>query len=145
MTTTEYEHNVVLATGNYNVVGTRPIRPDGVDKVTGRAQYGGDFQASDLLYGKTLRSPHAHARIKSIDTAKAEAYPGVRAVVTAKDFPTMGADITMVAGEITLSLKFLRDNVLASDKALYRGHALAGVAAVNAHVAEEALALIEEE
>ncbi|MCH7940192.1 MAG: xanthine dehydrogenase family protein molybdopterin-binding subunit [Candidatus Marinimicrobia bacterium] len=145
MTTTEYEHNVVLATGDYNVVGTRPIRPDGVDKVTGRAQYGGDFQASDLLYGKTLRSPHAHARIKSIDTAKAEAYPGVRAVVTAKDFPIMGSDVTMAAGEITLSLKFLRDNVLASDKALYRGHALVGVAAVNAHVAEEALALIEVE
>ena len=145
MTTTKYEPNLVLATGEYDVVGTRPIRHDGVDKVTGRAQYGGDYQATALLHGKILRSPHAHARIKSIDTSKAETFPGVRAVVTAKDFPSTYTDETMTVGEITLSLKFLRDNVLASNKVLYKGHPVAGVAAVNAHIAEEALALIEVE
>ena len=79
--------NIVLSNTDYNVVGTRPVRPDGADKVTGRAKYGGDFQMTGLLHGQVLRSPHAHARIKSIDTSKAEAYPGVRAVVTVKDLP----------------------------------------------------------
>ena len=81
--------NVVLSNTDYSVIGSRPIRPDGADKVTGRAQYGADFQMSGLLYGKVLRSPYAHARIKSIDTTKAEAYPGVVSVVTAKDIPTV--------------------------------------------------------
>ena len=76
--------NIVLSEVEYNVVGKRHIRPDGVDKVTGRAQYGADIQLAGLLQGKVLRSPHAHARIKSIDTTGAEAYPGVRAVVTAQ-------------------------------------------------------------
>jgi len=136
MTTTEYEHNMVLATEEFDVVGTRPIRPDGADKVTGRAQYGGDFQASGLLDGKMLRSPHAHARIKSIDTSKAEAYPGVLAVVTGKDLPDPGDDT---------GLKYSRDNILASDKTLYKGHAIAAVAATSPHIAEEAVALIEVE
>ena len=65
--------NIVLSNTEYNVVGTRPVRPDGTDKVTGRAKYGGDFQMAGLLHGKVLRSPHAHARIKSIDASKAEA------------------------------------------------------------------------
>jgi xanthine dehydrogenase molybdenum-binding subunit len=143
MTTTEYEHNKVLATQTFDVVGTRPVRHDGVDKVIGRALYGADIQLSGLLYGKLLRSPHAHARIISIDTSKAEAYLGVRAVVTAADFPPLQSDKELHLGESNTTLKYLRDNVLASDKALYRGHAVAGVAAVNAHVAEEALELIE--
>ena len=74
----------------YKVIGTRPIRHDGVDKVTGRALYGADFQAVGLLHGRVLRGPHAHARIKSIETSRAEAYPCVKAVVTAKDFPKWG-------------------------------------------------------
>ena len=69
----------------YKVIGTRPIRHDGVDKVTGRALYGADFSMAGLLHGAVLRSPHAHARIVSIDTSKAEALPGVKAVVTARD------------------------------------------------------------
>jgi len=68
-------------------VGTRPIRHDGLDKVTGHARYGADIHLPGLLYGKVLRSPHAHARIRAIDTRKAEALPGVKAVATAKDFP----------------------------------------------------------
>ncbi len=135
MTTTEYERNVVLSTKEYDVVGTRPVRHDGADKVTGRALYGADFAAAGLLHGKILRSPYAHAHIMSIDTSRAEALPGVHAVVTAADFPATPAGNS--------ALKYLRDNVLANEKALYRGHAVAGVAATSPHVAEEALALID--
>ena len=140
--TVDYERNMVLATKTYDVVGTRPIRHDGADKVTGRALYGADFDTAGMLHGKVLRSPHAHARIKSMDTSAAEAMPGVLAVVTNADF-TGDDDAIVNFGEGATSLKWLRDNVLASDKALYKGHAIAGVAAVNPHVAEEALTLIE--
>ena len=141
--TVDYERNMVLATQTYDVVGTRPIRHDGTDKVTGRAQYGADYDDAGLLHGHILRSPHAHASIKNIDTSKAEALEGVLAVVTHADF-TSEADGLVNTGEgAPTSLKWLRDNVLASDKALYRGHAIAGVAAVNPHIAEEAVGLIE--
>ena len=145
MTTTEYERNMVLATKTFDVVGTRPLRHDAVDKVTGRAQYGADVTAPGLLHGRILRSPHAHARIKSIDTSKAEAYPGVRAVVTARDFPPIEADtsVKLDLGESTIELKYLRDHVMASDKVLYKGHPVAGVAAADPSVAEEALQLID--
>ncbi len=126
----------------YRVLGTRPVRHDGADKVTGRAIYGGDFQMAGLLHGFILRSPHAHARIKRIDTSKAEAYPGVKAVVTAADFPD-AAEKMVDFGEGDTPLSYVRGNVLASGKVLYRGHAVAGVAAINAHVAEEAAQLIE--
>ena len=127
----------------YKVIGTRPIRHDGVDKVTGRALYGADFTMVGLLHGKVLRSPHAHARIKSIDTSKAEAHAGVKAVVTADDMPeTDGGSIVLGEGGAT-DIKFLQDNVLASDKALYKGHAVAAVAATSPHIAEEATGLIE--
>ena len=141
-TTLDYEPNMVLATKTYDVVGTRPIRHDGADKVTGRALYGADFDTAGLLHGKILRSPHAHARIRSVDTSAAEALPGVAAVVVSADFAS-DADAVVDLGESETTLKWLRDNVLASDKALYRGHAVAGVAASNPHVAEEAVALIK--
>ncbi len=141
--TVDYERNMVLATQTYDVVGTRPIRHDGTDKVTGRAQYGADYDDAGLLHGHILRSPHAHAGIKSIDTSKAEALEGVLAIVTHSDF-TSEADGLVNTGEgAPTSLRWLRDNVLASDKALYRGHAIAAVAAVNPHIAEEAVGLIE--
>ena len=141
-TTLDYEPNMVLATKTYDVVGTRPIRHDGADKVTGRALYGADFDTAGLLHGKILRSPHAHARIRSVDTSAAEALPGVAAVVVSADFAS-DADAVIDLGESETTLKWLRDNVLASDKALYRGHAVAGVAASNPHVAEEAVSLIK--
>ena len=143
--TTTYEPNVVLATEQYNVVGTRPIRHDGADKVTGRALYGADFYTAGVLHGKVLRSPHAHARIVSIDTSKAEALAGVRAVVTGEDLPYAGSGEIIDLGETTVNLKYLRGNVLAREKVLYRGHAVAAVAAASAHDAEEALGLIEVE
>ena len=131
--------------GPYKVIGTRPVRHDGVDKVTGRALYGADIQLPGLLHGKILRSPHAHARIKSIKTEKAEALAGVKAVVTAADLPDMG-DRTAHLGELgEVPLKYLSQNVLASGKVLYHGHAIASVAATSPHIAEEALKLIEVE
>ncbi len=72
-------------TGNFKVIGTRPIRHDGVDKVTGRAKYGADYAFPGMLHGKVLRSPHAHANIKSINVDKALKLPGVKAIVTAQD------------------------------------------------------------
>ena len=131
--------NIVLSNTEYSVVGTRPIRHDGTDKVTGRAKYGGDFQLAGLLHGKVLRSPHAHARIKSIDTAKAAALPGVKAVVTGKDLPVASME------NPGRGLRFSSENIFAQDKVLYRGHAVAAVAAVNPHIAETALALIDVE
>ena len=142
-TTVDYERNMVLATKTYDVVGTRPIRHDGADKVTGRALYGADYDTAGLLHGHVVRSPHAHANIRSIDTSKAEALEGVLAVVTNADFTGDAEGMVDMGEGAPTSLKWLRDNILASDKALYRGHAIVGVAAVNPHVAEEAAGLIE--
>jgi CO/xanthine dehydrogenase Mo-binding subunit len=130
------------ADSQYKVIGTRPIRHDGADKVTGRAKYANDTHLSGVLYGKILRSPHAHARIKSIDTSAAEAHPGVVAVVTAKDLAEVEDRIEEM-GEDSVNLRYLANNILAGDKVLYHGHAVAAVAAVSQHVAEEALALIK--
>ena len=132
------------APGQFKVVGTRPIRHDGLDKVTGRAKYGADVQLPGLLHGKVLRSPHAHARILSIDTSKAESLPGVRAVVTAQDLPIVG-DQAMDLAETMGNARLLSENVLAHHKVLYKGHALAAVAATSPHIAEEALKLIQVE
>src|SRR6266446_2374127 len=101
----------------YQVIGTRPIRHDGVDKVTGRAKYGADIRLSDLIYGVVLRSPHAHARIKSIDVSKARALPGVRAVVTHKDLREPG-DHMLELGEGAVNMRHLSNNILAADKVL---------------------------
>ena len=135
--------NIVLSSKEYKVVGKRPIRHDGFDKVTGKAQYGADVQLPGMLQGKVLRSPHAHAKILSIDTTKAEAVPGVRAVATAADLP-LAEDAAVVLGSgPPVNLKHVSNNVLAGDKVLYKGHAVAAVAAASVHAAEEALGLIE--
>ncbi len=116
-------------------VGTRPVRPDGVDKVTGRAAYGADHVAPGAVVGKVLRSPHAHARILSIDTSAAEALPGVVAVITAADFPDRSG--------FSVRRKALLDNVIASDKVLYHGQPVAAVAATSRSAARAALAAID--
>ena len=128
---------------NYKVIGTRPIRHDGEDKVTGRALFGADFSTTGLLHGKVLRSPHAHARIHSIDTSQAEAHPGVKAVITSADMPEVEDGLVTLAEGGTANLKFMQNNILAHDKVLYKGHAIAAIAANNPHVAEEALNLIQ--
>ncbi len=115
----------------FKQVGTRPVRPDGIDKVTGRARFGADANAPGMLIGKILRSPHAHARIRRIDAAQALALPGVKAVVTSADFADRDDDL----GDVLV-------NVMARGKALYDGHAVAAVAAVSAAVAKQALKLI---
>ena len=129
----------------FKVVGTRPVRHDGTDKVTGRAVYGADIQLPGLLHGKILRSPHAHARIKSIDTERASAHPGVMAVVTHSDLPWTDDRLMDVGEDLVMSLRYLSTAVLADDKALHKGHPVAAVAASNPHAAEEALDLIEVE
>jgi len=126
----------------FKVIGTRPIRHDGFDKVTGRAKYGADYAFPGMLFGKMLRSPYAHARIKSIKFDKALALPGVKAIITAADFPVLPDKMEM-AGEAPVNLAHLSDNLMARDKALYDGHAVAAVAATSAHIAEEAVRLIE--
>ena len=128
----------------YKVIGTRPIRPDGTDKVTGRAEYGADITLEGMLYGAILRSPHAHARIVHIDTSRAEALPGVFAVATNADFPRVASGDLNI-GEGNVNPMWLVDNLLAGEKALYHGHAIAAVAAIDQHIAEDALALIDVE
>ena len=138
----DYKPNIVLSNQEYNVVGTRPVRPDGADKVTGKANYSADINLPGLLYGKVLRSPHAHARIKSIDTGRAAAHPGVRAVITSADLQKPSGRASELAEGAMVNYRFLSNNVLAEGKALYKGHAIAAVAAASAHAAEEALNLI---
>jgi CO/xanthine dehydrogenase Mo-binding subunit len=126
------------------VVGTRPIRPDGTDKVTGAAMFGADFSMPGMLVGRIKRSPHAHARILSIDTRKARAVAGVKAIVTAADFPDLASE-EYEGGESASNLRDLSLNCMARGKALYEGHALAAVAAVNSAAAAAAVELIEVE
>ena len=123
-------------------VGTRPDRPDGVDKVTGRARFGADLVMAGQIVGKVLRSPHAHARIKSIDTSAAEKLAGVKAVVTGKDFKDQPSEF-IPAGEMMINYKDVVRNVMAREKALYEGHPVAAVAATSAEIAKRALKLIK--
>src|SRR5512138_3539603 len=124
------------------LVGTRPIRPDGVDKVTGRANFGADMAMPGMVWGKIKRSPHAHARIVSIDYDKALKLPGVKAVITRADFPDIAPERAQI-GAAPHNLIHLSLNCMAKGKVLYEGHAVAAVAATSAAVAEEALDLIE--
>ncbi|MGH7840734.1 MAG: xanthine dehydrogenase family protein molybdopterin-binding subunit [Candidatus Binataceae bacterium] len=132
------------ASAGFRVIGTRPIRHDGEDKVTGRAKYGADYALAKMLHGKVLRSPHAHARIISINTERAARHPGVYAVLTGADLPEVKGAMAQV-GELVVNTHYLSLNVMARGKVLYDGHAVAAVAAINKHVAEEALELIEVE
>jgi CO/xanthine dehydrogenase Mo-binding subunit len=126
----------------FDWVGTRPLRPDGVDKVTGRARFGADLAMQGQLVGKVLRSPHPHARIRSIDTSAAAALPGVKAVVTRDDFKDQPSQL-IPAGEQMINYRDVVRNVMAREKALYEGHAVAAVAATSASIAKEALKLIK--
>jgi CO/xanthine dehydrogenase Mo-binding subunit len=123
-------------------VGTRTIRPDGVDKVTGRARFGADLNLAGQLVGRVLRSPHAHARVVSIDTSRAEALPGVKAVITRDDFADQASEF-VPAGEMLINYRDLVRNIMAREKVLYEGHAVAAVAATSVAIAKRALKLIE--
>ena len=123
-------------------VGTRPVRPDGVPKVTGAAKFGADYHLPGMLYAMVLRSPHAHARIRSVDTSRAEALPGVKAVMTGSDLPDHPF---AYVGPERLAVNFwhVTRNIMAREKVLYEGHAVAAVAAISASIANRALALID--
>jgi CO/xanthine dehydrogenase Mo-binding subunit len=123
-------------------VGTRPIRHDGVEKVTGRANFGADFSLPGMLWGKVLRSPHAHARIRGIDVRAAEALDGVKAIATSADLPEIPSEQAFIS-EAPTNFRDLSRNILARDKVLYHGHPVAAVAATTREIAEEALRRIE--
>jgi CO/xanthine dehydrogenase Mo-binding subunit len=134
--------NQVTGKPEFRIVGQRPVRPDGVDKVTGKAAYGADYVMPGMLHGAVLRSPHAHARIVSIDTRRARALPGVKAVLTGADFPVVTAG-KMGKGEASIDIGDVSENCMARKKALYAGHAVAAVAATSRALALQALKLIE--
>src|SRR5207244_3767366 len=123
---------MAVETAQYRVIGTRPMRPDGVDKVTGRAVYGADVTLPRMAHGKILRSPHAHARIRSIDTSQAERLPGVLAVMTGRDLPATSGILAVGEGG-DVNMRHASNNVMAASKVLYEGHAVAAVAATNPH------------
>src|SRR5438105_12036731 len=119
----------------FSIIGNSVHRVDGVDKVTGKAKYVADLIIPGMIEGKFLRSPYAHARIRSIDTAPAEAMPGVVAVVTSKDF----TDISPYMGRGGKS----KDHpIIALDRAIFAGQPVAAVAAVDRATAEEAFGKI---
>ena len=127
---------------NNKWIGQRTIRPDGADKVTGRAAFAADTNMPGMIWGKVLRSPHPHARIKSIDTSKAEALPGVKAVVTAqrhRRFPDRQGPVMLGIQD----MRWMCRNVMAREKALFPGHPVAAVAATTEAIAAEACELIE--
>jgi CO/xanthine dehydrogenase Mo-binding subunit len=131
-----------IAPSRYKWVGTRPIRPDGVPKVTGRAMYGADLAMAGALYGKIIRSPYAHARIRSIDTSKALKVPGVKAVITGADFPDHKFEY-QGPERVQQNFWHITRNVMAREKALYEGHAVAAIAAIDKAIADEAAELID--
>ncbi|MBT5571228.1 MAG: xanthine dehydrogenase family protein molybdopterin-binding subunit [Alphaproteobacteria bacterium] len=122
-------------------IGQRTIRPDGAEKVTGSAAFAADTTMPGMIWGSVLRSPHAHARIKSIDTSKAEAHPGVKAVVTAADIVDFPVDTPVALG--IQDMRWMCRNVMAREKALFHGHPIAAVAAMSEAIAAEACKLIE--
>ena len=126
----------------YKWVGTRPIRPDGADKVTGRATFGADIDLPGMLTGVVIRSPHAHARIISIDTSAAAALPGVLGIVTGADLPELPNEVA-AGGEAPINFRYVSENAIARDKVLYDGHAVAAVAATSVEIAHEAASLIK--
>ncbi len=128
----------------YKVIGTRPIRPDGLEKVTGSAIYGADIKMPGLVWGAVLRSPHAHARINRLDVSEVSARPGVLAVMTAEDLPE-AHDKVVDLGEGDIDFHYASQRIMASDKVIFRGQPLVAVAAIDANTAKEALKLVEVE
>ena len=126
---------------NNKWIGQRTIRPDGADKVTGRAAFAADTTMPGMIWGKVLRSPHPHARIRGIDTSKAEALPGVKAVVTARDIVDFPVDKSVMLG--IQDMRWMCRNVMAREKALFPGHPVAAVAATTEAIAAKACELIE--
>src|SRR3954471_7840009 len=140
-----HSQDMYLGKTKYSVIGQRPIRHDGADKVTGKAVYTADLALPNMAHGKIVRSPHAHARIKNIDASEALQMPGVLAVVTHDDFPELAEKFALMGEAGAINLKHLASNCLAHDKVFYKGHAVAAIATTNVHIAEEAAKLIKVE
>lgn len=131
-----------LASDPSALIGSRPVRPDGVPKVMGLAQYGADYELPGMLWGQVLRSPHAHARIISIDTTRARALPGVKAVMTSADLPEQSFDY-QGPERVQVNYWHMTRNIMAREKVLFAGHPVAAVAATSQVIAAEALKLID--
>ncbi|HET9482159.1 MAG TPA: xanthine dehydrogenase family protein molybdopterin-binding subunit, partial [Candidatus Polarisedimenticolia bacterium] len=126
---------------DYQVIGKPVPRVDAVDKVTGAARYAADMNLPGMLWGKFVRSTHPHARIRGINTAKAEALPGVMAVITQK---SLGAGATIESEDKVHGLKASRA-LFADEVVRYQGQMIAAVAAVSAEIAAQAVELVEVE
>src|SRR5437667_316069 len=116
----------------FSIVGTRQARYDANLKVSGSAVFGTDIRLPNMLYGKIFRSTVAHAKVVKLDLSKAESYPGVRAAVTAKDFP-----------DLTYGFAVRDQTFLPKDRVVYQGQAICAIAADTEEIAEKALAEIE--
>ena len=136
-TSIKYEEKV-----NKIVGGNPSDRADAVDKVTGRARYTADYNLPGQLIGKVLRSPHAHANIKSIDISAALKLPGVKAIVTRDDFQDMAVEHA-ASGELMVNFRDVTRNLMAREKVYYDGHPVAAVAATSEAIAKQALKLIK--
>ena len=132
-----------IAPSRYKWVGTRPIRPDGVPKVTGRAMYGADLAMAGALYGKIIRSPHAHARIRSIDASKALTAARGQGGHYRRRFPRPQIRVCRARSGSRQNFWHITRNVMAREKALYEGHAVAAIAAIDKATADEAAELID--
>ncbi|MBI4298308.1 MAG: xanthine dehydrogenase family protein molybdopterin-binding subunit [Chloroflexi bacterium] len=129
-------------TSKYKYLGKTTEAVDALEKVIGKAAFGADIHLPGMLYGKVLRSPHPHAKIKSIDYSKALTLEGVKAVITSKDLPSLEDARASFGGELTMDLGQIRKLLLADGKTLFDGHAIAAVAATSLEIAEQALELI---
>jgi len=128
-------------TNKRTIIGQSPQKVDGIEKVTGTAMYGADYHFPGTLYGRIKRSPHAHARVLKIDTAKALALDGVKEVLTYQDVPLKkhaGLPVPRI-GSLAV------DQNMLTGTARFVGDGIAAVAAVSEEIAEEALDLIEVE
>ena len=117
----------------YKYIGTRPVRHDGLEKINGKARFAADMAKPRMVHGYVLRSPHAHAKILSIDTSEAETMPGVKAVITASDFPSPTDDE---------GFPHRSSNLIARKKVRYEGQTVAAVAAITRRQAKEAVSKI---
>jgi xanthine dehydrogenase molybdenum-binding subunit len=124
------------------IIGKGVPRLDAVDKVTGRARYSEDFSQRDMLVGKVLRSPHAHARVLRVDAAEAKALPGVEAVLTAEDLPTIKFGTSGHPWSLDPHHRDVADRLILTPKARFVGDAVAAVVAVDLPTAQKALRLI---
>ena len=126
-----------------SLIGTSPLRPDALEKVTGGKGYPVNVKLPGMLYGKLLRSPYPHAKIRRIDASAAAKLPGVKAVLTPADVPQR--PYTPVYFVPTLAGSMVQDMVIMSDTVRFAGQPVAAVAATSLRIAEQALALIDVE